>query len=80
MHPAVVWLVMSAVSHNLSKQMLGVISKTTSGKNTSLTQSPKFSVALISPGDTHSKVFSPTQHEGKMSFIKSSAEVQLEVV
>lgn len=34
---AVVWLVTSVVSHCLNKQALGVNSKTTSGKNISLT-------------------------------------------
>lgn len=35
-----------------------VNSKTTSGKNMSLAQSPKYPVAFITPGVTHSRVFS----------------------
>lgn len=67
-------------SFTLFKQeVLGVNSKTKSGKNTFLTWSHEYPVALISPGDTE-KCFPPPIHKRKMSSIKDSAEAQLHFV
>lgn len=78
-HPATVWLVTSAVSCCLNKRCLGWTAKPKVEKNTFLTWSHEYPVALISPGDTE-KCFPPPIHKRKMSSIKDSAEAQLHFV